>query len=131
MILLDTHTLVWFLTSPDKLSSISKHAIESDYRITPILVSSISIWEICQLIHRRKISFSVSLEDWLAELNKKIAFQFVPIDNAIAYESQTLPSIFHKDPADRFIVATARIMGAKLVTKDAKIRRYKHVQTIW
>ena len=131
MILLDTHTLVWFLTSPDKLSLTSKNAIESNYKKTPILISSISIWEICQLVNKGKIDFSVNLEDWLTELNKKSAFQFVVIDNIIAYNSQALPGNFHKDPADRFIVATAIQLGATIVTKDQKIRRYKHVKTIW
>lgn len=131
MILLDTHTLVWFLTSPDKLSLNSKNTIESNYKKTPILVSSISIWEICQLTNLGKLNFSVTLPEWLAQLNKKLAFQFVPIDNTIAYESQSLPGIFHKDPADRFIVATARHFGATLITKDTKIRKYKHVKTTW
>ena len=88
-------------------------------------------WEICQLVNKGKIDFSVNLEDWLTELNKKSAFQFVVIDNIIAYNSQALPGNFHKDPADRFIVATAIQLGATIVTKDQKIRRYKHVKTIW
>ncbi|MFY8131251.1 MAG: PIN domain-containing protein, partial [Burkholderiaceae bacterium] len=45
--------------------------------------------------------------------------------------STELPGDFHKDPADRMIVATARKLAAALVTKDEKIRSYAHVKTVW
>ena len=131
MILLDTHALIWLLTEPDSLSVKSKKAIEQDYKKIPIFVSSITIWEICLLAKRGKIDFFKPLERWLTELNQKTAFQFVPIDNTLAYLSQTLPGSFHPDPADSLIVATARHLGATLITKDAKIRKYKHVKTLW
>lgn len=131
MILLDTHTLIWFLTKPNELSSAASKLIEKDYKTTPILISSMSIWEICHLIKKNKISFSVPLEIWFSKLNQKREFQYVPVDNNIAYRSQDLPGVFHADPADRIIVATAMITGATLITKDAKIRKYQHVKTIW
>ena len=55
----------------------------------------------------------------------------MPVDNVIAVRSTELPGDFHKDPADRFIVATARKLSAPLVTADEKIRAYAHVRTIW
>jgi len=42
-----------------------------------------------------------------------------------------LPQPFHGDPADQMIVASARHHGAVLVTRDQKLRRYEHVQTLW
>jgi PIN domain nuclease of toxin-antitoxin system len=57
--------------------------------------------------------------------------KFLPVDNEIARLSVSLPGKFHSDPADRMIVATARFLGAPLVTKDAKIRKYRHVKTVW
>ena len=53
------------------------------------------------------------------------------VDNEIAVKSVELPGEFHKDPADRLIVATARKMAAPLVTADDKIRAYPHVRTLW
>jgi PIN domain nuclease of toxin-antitoxin system len=131
VILLDTHALIWFLTSPEKLSVVANRAIEKDYGSTPILISSISIWETCYLVQKGTIKFTVPIGDWVTQLSQKSSFQFVPIDNTISYQSTSLPGVFHKDPADRFIVATARHLGATLITKDVKIRRYKHVKTLW
>lgn len=49
----------------------------------------------------------------------------------MAVESTRLPGEFHKDPADRMIMALARTLSANLVTADEKIRAYKHVKTVW
>ena len=57
--------------------------------------------------------------------------RFLPVDVEIATKSVELPGEFHKDPADRIIVATARKLAAPLITKDDKIRAYPHVKTIW
>ncbi len=54
----------------------------------------------------------------------------MPVDNEIAVQSVALTD-FHKDPADRIIVATARKFAAELVTVDEKIRSYRFVKTIW
>lgn len=131
MILLDTHALIWFLTNSPELSNPANKVIRAEYRHNPILVSVISIWEICHLVKQKKLVLEIPLNDWLIELKNKLAFQFVPIDYSLAYTSHHLPGSFHKDPADRFIVATALSTGATLITKDTKIRRYKHVKTLW
>ena len=57
--------------------------------------------------------------------------EFVPVDNRIALRSTRLPGRFHSDPADRIIVASALSLGATLITKDDKLRRYLHVDTLW
>ncbi len=132
MILLDTHALIWFASDPDQLSEVALQTIEAEIKAKrQILISSISIWEICQLVSKKRISFSVPLEQLLDTLNQTKEYKFVSIDNKIAYESHILPGEFHSDPADRMIVATARVLGAKLVTKDQKIRNYKHVKSVW
>lgn len=55
----------------------------------------------------------------------------MPVDNATAIHSVRLPGQFHKDPADRMIVALARHLSLQLVTADEKILRYPHVKTVW
>jgi PIN domain nuclease of toxin-antitoxin system len=57
--------------------------------------------------------------------------RFAPVDNDIAVESTRLPGRFHKDPADRLIVALARALSAPLITSDRRIRDYRPVKTIW
>jgi PIN domain nuclease of toxin-antitoxin system len=95
------------------------------------MISPISIWEICLLVQKKKVHFTQSLQQTLNIIHSMTELESIPIDNRIAELSQTLPGSFHKDPADRFIVATARHLGATLITKDVKIRKYKHVKTLW
>lgn len=131
MIVLDTHTLVWWVTNDSSLSKKAKAAIERERAGGEIVVSAISAWEIAMLVERETLAFSMDVESWLATVQQIPGVRFVPIDVDISTKSVKLPGEFHKDPADRLIVATARKFGAPLVTKDLKIRAYAHVKTIW
>jgi PIN domain nuclease of toxin-antitoxin system len=132
MIMLDTHSLIWFASAPQHLSQAALTAIERELAASrKILLSSISVWEICHLVQKGRVSFSVPLEEFVQTLNTVEEYQFAPVDNQVVYESHVLPGEFHQDPADRMIVATARLFDAVLVTKDQKIRDYGHLQTIW
>lgn len=95
-----------------------------------ILVSSISAWEIAMLVERGRLQLTMDVEHWLDIVTAIGAVRFVPVNNRIAVKSVTLPGEFHKDPADRLIVATARDAAAPLVTADEKILQYAHVATI-
>lgn len=129
MILLDTQSLIWWTTDPSRLSLKAEKVIEKEFTKGKVLVSSVSIWEICLLIKKNKIQLAVGFETWISELEMSGMYEFVPLDNSIAAKSVLLPDFDHKDPADRFIIATAIEYGATLVTSDKKILKYPHVQT--
>ncbi len=132
MIMLDTHALIWFASAPEFLSPTALQAIEGELAVSrKILLSSISLWEICHLVQKGRVSFSVSLEELVRTLNEVEEYEFAAVDNRVVYESHVLPGEFHQDPADRMIVATARLFEATLITKDQKIRDYQYVRTIW
>ena len=132
MIVLDTHPLIWWASGVDKmLSPKAKQAIETELNGGQILVSSFSAWELSMLIERGRVALSMDVAQWLSNLASIEAVRFVPVDNEIAVKSTELPGEFHRDPADRIIVATARKFAAPLVTADEKIRAYAHVRTIW
>ena len=131
LIVLDTHALVWWVTGDPMLSKKAKAAIEREMEGGEIIVSAISAWEIALLVEREKIVLSMDVSSWLATVAEIEAVRFMPIDVEIATKSVELPGDFHKDPADRMIVATARKLAVPLVTKDEKIRAYVHVKTIW
>ncbi|MDB5832440.1 MAG: twitching motility protein PilT [Caballeronia sp.] len=131
MIILDTHTLIWWATNDAALSKRAKNAIEREQAGGEIIVSAISAWEIAMLVERETVAFSMDVEDWLATVAQIPGVRFAPVDVDISVKSVQLPGEFHKDPADRLIVATARKFAAPLVTKDLKIRAYAHVKTIW
>lgn len=132
MIAIDTHVLVWLATGARQM--ISKKAmkrITEELQNGEIWVSAISAWEITMLAERERLVLSLDVESWLSKINEIDAIRFQPVNNKIAIESVRLPGEFHKDPADRMIVATARTMGLALITADEKIQAYPHVNTIW
>jgi PIN domain nuclease of toxin-antitoxin system len=131
VIVLDTHALVWWVTGDSTLSKKAKAAIERELVGGQIVVSAISAWEIAMLVEREKLVLSMDVGSWLATVQTIEAVRFVPVDPETAVKSVELPGEFHKDPADRMIVATARKFAVPLVTKDEKIRAYAHVKTIW
>ena len=131
MIVLDTHTLVWWVTGDPTLSKKAKTAIAHEMAGGEIIVSAISAWEIAMLVERERLLLSMDVSSWLATVSAIEAVRFIPVDVEIATKSVDLPGEFHKDPADRMIVATARKFAVPLVTKDEKIRAYRHVKTIW
>ena len=131
MIVLDTHALVWWVSGDEALSKKAKTAIDRELNGGQIIVSTISAWEIAMLVERERLVLSMDVESWLATVVKIDAVRFMPLDVEIALKSVDLPGSFHKDPADRMIVATARKLAVPLVTKDEKIRAYAHVKTVW
>jgi len=131
VIVLDTHALVWWVGDDPTLSKKAKAAIEREMDGGEIIVSSISAWEIAMLVERDRLFLSMDVGSWLATVAEIEAVRFLPVDVEIALKSVDLPGEFHKDPADRMIVATARKLAVSLVTKDEKIRAYAHVKTIW
>ena len=131
MIVLDTHTVVWWVAGDAMLSKTAKAAIEQELNGGEIIVSAITAWEIAMLVEREKLVLSLDVASWLQTVSAIDGVRFVPLDPEIAINSVSLPGEFHKDPADRMIVATARKFGVPLVTKDEKIRAYAHVKTVW
>jgi PIN domain nuclease of toxin-antitoxin system len=132
VIVLDTHTLLWW-ASGDKaqLSTAALQAIEAEMNGGHIMVSSISAWELAMLVAKGRVALSMDVGAWLSVVSQIEEVSFVPVDNEIAVKSIELPGEFHKDPADRIIVATARKLAAPLITVDDEIRAYPHVRTIW
>lgn len=132
MIVLDTHTLIWWASGEhEQLSPAARAAISAELENGEILVSSISAWELAMLVARGRVDLSMDVSSWLAVVGEIEAVRFVPVDNDIGVKSTELPGEFHKDPADRIIVATARKFAAPLVSADEKIRAYAHVRVVW
>ncbi len=132
MIVLDTHVLVWWVSGLNKLSPSAAKIIARHQSLDrSILVSSITAWEIALLVEKGRLTLNMDVEAWLAEVGRIPAVAFVPVDNVVCVKSTCLPGEFHKDPADRMIVALARQGSYPLVTADEKILEYKHVKSVW
>jgi PIN domain nuclease of toxin-antitoxin system len=130
MILLDTHVWWWSLSEPEKLSREATRIIKKtdpDQRA----IASISIWEFAMMACGKKIEMKITPEEWLSYALDKTGIRIFEIDPRIAVDVGHLPGEFHNDPADRLIVATARVHNLTLITKDEKILKYSHVKTVW
>ncbi|MHA4868277.1 type II toxin-antitoxin system VapC family toxin [Duganella sp. PWIR1] len=131
MIILDTHALIWWFNNDPQLSASAKRAIETEQKSGLIGISSFSCWEIALLVSRGKICLPDDIRVWLSAIETLSNVRFIPVDNEIGVASVYLPGGLNNDPADRIIVATAMVSRAPIVTTDARIRAYPHVQTIW
>lgn len=127
-LLLDTHVLVWAESLDDRLGPQTR-ALLLDPSNT-LFVSPISALELSRLIALSRLTLRKSLDDWFASARQHLAFQDAPLTHSAAIDSYQLPAAFHKDPADRMLVATARELGCPLVTADDLILGYSHVLTL-
>ena len=89
-----------------------------------LLISAISVWEIAVLDSIRRIERSQDVRTWVGRALSFRGVRFKGLSPSIAIESVSLPGQVHRDPADRILIATARLTGAALVTSDARILSY-------
>ena len=83
------------------------------------------------LMAKERINVKINARRWLNNAIHKSGLKVIALTPEIAIEACNLPGEFHKDPADRIIVATARTQNCELLTKDRKILEYPHVNTLW
>jgi PIN domain nuclease of toxin-antitoxin system len=119
--LLDTHVLLWWFEGRDRLSDDQRRALSAASPEHPLYLSEISLWEVATLLDLGRIRLSLPLRDWLERATAPPLVQRYGISPAVAAEVTSLPRHFHRDPADRIIVATARIVGATILTCDRRI----------
>lgn len=119
LILLDTQALIWYVAGDDRLGATARKLIRSELGDGALLVSAISFCELAWLSRMGWPALPVSPLAWHASVLAE-GVREVPVDGQIAIAAAELPA-FHKDPADRLIVATARDEGAPLMTADRQI----------
>ncbi len=118
MILLDTHVLVWSVSDEARLGEQTRAVIDSAWSRNEVAVSAITFWEVAMLQDKGRLDLQVDIGSWRASLLRD-GLHELPVDGQVGTRSVALKD-FHRDPADRFIVATA-LNGHQLVTADTKI----------
>lgn len=129
-LLLDTHVLLYWLARDPRLSDKQREAIERASPDDPIWVSDISLWEIATLAALGRIALQIPVRDFLEAAVAPPLVRRVGISPAVAAEVAQLPETFYRDPADRVIVASARAIGATLLTQDERLIAAGLVPTI-
>lgn len=127
---LDTHVLVWWVTDPDRLTPAMRAALDGASAEDPLIVPDICLWEIATLVSLGRLRPQISLGEWLRRAVAPPLVTTQRITPEIAAEVAALPDTFHRDPGDRLIVATARVLGLPLLTMDARIQNSGLVRVI-
>jgi PIN domain nuclease of toxin-antitoxin system len=127
---LDTHAWVWWVEHDGRLGHPVIDALDELPADARPSICDISLWEVAMLVERGRLSFGIPLSDWLAAAAHPRSVQILPVTPQIAGAVAALPSTFHRDPADRLIVATCRVLKSPLVTHDRAITRTRLV-TLW
>jgi PIN domain nuclease of toxin-antitoxin system len=121
LLLLDTHTLVWAMSDNPKLGSTAQEVIRLAYREKRARISAITPWELALLASKNRLNLGKDILEWIREALAIPGLQLAPLEPEIAVASTRLPWEMHPDPADRILVATARHLGATLVTADGAL----------
>ena len=124
MIVLDTHVFIWNVSGDIRIGKQTRATIDRFAREDRVLVSAITPWEIVLLVEECRLRLAYDVEYWLHASLALPGIRLAPILPEISIDSVRLPGIFHADPADRFIVATARYHDASLVTADSAMLTY-------
>ncbi|MES2658145.1 MAG: type II toxin-antitoxin system VapC family toxin [Verrucomicrobiota bacterium] len=127
-LLLDTCALLHFSLNPDRLSSEAISQITEPK--TEVWCSPISIGELACLQERGRIEITGHWKTWFRTLLQTNGWNLLPITGEIVEEAWSLLEPIHRDPADRILIASARVHRMTLVTTDQLILDYPHVEAL-
>jgi PIN domain nuclease of toxin-antitoxin system len=126
MILMDTHIWLRWLLPDDPLPQNLLDLIEI---ADALAVSAISCWEVVLLERFHRIELPLPVDQWLKEALSGSDVKALPVNGAVAQRAGQL-SYHHKDPADRFIIATAIVSKIKLISLDSWFPAYSELNEL-
>jgi PIN domain nuclease of toxin-antitoxin system len=124
-LLLDTHAWVWLVDGAE--GRLARRVVDDIRRASwerRLFVSPLSVWEVATLVRKRRLALREELRDWVEQAFVRTAAQVAEFTVAVALDAVTLPGAPGADPADRILIATARALGATLITRDSEILAY-------
>jgi PIN domain nuclease of toxin-antitoxin system len=123
-LLLDTHVWLWSLLASENLVPRVVAALENP--ANEIWLSPISTWELMVLSAKGRISLNEPVDSWVTKAFAAAPVKEASLTHAVSLETRAI-KLPHRDPADYFIVATARVYGLTLVTADRQLIRSRAV----
>ena len=124
-LLLDTHIWLWSLAEPKQLSRRVQHELRDANN--ELWLSPVSTWEALLLHAKGRIELQGSVREWIARAT--LHMREAPLTHEIVAAAQELP-LHHPDPADRFLAATAEVLGLTLVTADHRLLGLGKISTL-
>lgn len=126
-LLLDTCSFIWLTSEPQRLGDGAREALDAER--ADIILSDVSVWEICTKWQARKLGLPAPPRAWIEEQVSLWQLRRLPITTGACYRSTELPEV-HRDPFDRLLVSQAIDEGLTLLTPDEWIHRYP-VKFLW
>ena len=123
-LLLDTHIWLWMIGEPEKIGAHLRRELSN---AEELWLSPISTWEALVLARKGRIHLHEQVEAWIEHATAP--FREAPLTHAVAMESERI-LVAHSDPADRFIAATAKVLGLTLATADTRLLGLGDVATL-
>lgn len=125
--LLDTHIWLWSLLEPAKLAGEVIESLENPE--SELWLSPISVWELLVLHQKGRVRLKDPVEEWVARAFDHAPLREAPLTFEIALETNRI-RLPHKDPADRFLAATARVFDLTLVTADERLFELRDISLL-
>jgi PIN domain nuclease of toxin-antitoxin system len=126
-LLLDTHIWIWSQLAPDKLSVKVTRALSS--ATNELWLSPVSTWELIVLVEKGRIVLETDCDQWLASVAERAPAREAPLTSEIVRATRAV-HLPHRDPVDRFLAATARVLDLTLVTGDRQLLAGRGYETM-
>jgi PIN domain nuclease of toxin-antitoxin system len=118
-LLLDTHIWIWSLLEPSKITPRIAKALEN--RANEKWLSPISVWEFRVLVEKGRVKLNMGFEEWIAQAFTESSPREAPLTTEVVLAMSKI-QLPHRDPADAFLAATAKVFQLTLVTADTRLR---------
>lgn len=126
-LLLDTHIWIWSYLEPHKLNAEVTRELTNPGN--DCFLSAVSVWEAIVLLEKKRIQFNKDFREWFRESKEELNLNEVPVSWEVAHELR-FTMLGHRDPADRFLVATAKVYDLTLVTADERLLHVSGIQVL-
>lgn len=126
-LLLDTHIWLWSELEPERFSR--RVASELENPDNELFLSPISIWELLVLQRKNRLVLKENVHKWISRSLRRLSLREAPVTHEVAMEMDRV-DLPHRDPADHFLVATARALSLTLVTADERLLKVRDVSLL-
>jgi len=128
MLLLDTCAVLFLSMDDSRIRPSTLEALSSSSRL---FVSAVTVGELACLVQRGRLELDRHWKPWFREALEVNGWEVMAVTQDVMEEAYSLPDDFHPDPADRMIVASARILRCPVLTTDRRLHAYPHVDAVW
>ncbi len=125
--LLDTHVWIWSQEDPERIGPQTRRLLVSPQHENHIC--TISTLELARLAASGDITMSMAVQEWVERAVSALQAKTLGVSHQVAVDAYALPGSFHKDPADRVLVAAARCHDLTVLTADGRMRAYNGVRS--